>query len=38
MGDEPDAASIDEILAAAREQLARLTPQEAHAACAAGAS
>jgi rhodanese-related sulfurtransferase len=35
---KPDGArSIDEILAAAREQLARLTPEEAHAACAAGA-
>jgi rhodanese-related sulfurtransferase len=36
---KPDGArSIEEILAAAREQLARLTPQEAHAACAAGAT
>jgi rhodanese-related sulfurtransferase len=30
--------SIDEILAAARARLARLTPQEAYAACAAGAT
>jgi rhodanese-related sulfurtransferase len=36
---KPDGArSIEEILAAAREQLARLTPEEAHAACAAGAT
>jgi rhodanese-related sulfurtransferase len=36
---KPDGArSIQEILAAAREQLARLTPEEAHAACAAGAT
>ena len=36
---KPDGArSIDEILAAARERLARLTPEEAHAACAAGAA
>lgn len=32
------ARSIDEMLAAARDQLARLTPAEAHAACAAGAT
>ena len=32
------ARSIDEILAAARARLARLTPQEAYAACAAGAT
>jgi rhodanese-related sulfurtransferase len=36
---KPDGArSIEEILAAARAQLARLTPEEAHAACAAGAT
>jgi rhodanese-related sulfurtransferase len=36
--EKPDGArSIDEILAAARERLGRLTPAEAHAACAAGA-
>jgi rhodanese-related sulfurtransferase len=36
---KPDGArSIGEILAAARDQLARLTPAEAHAACAAGAT
>ena len=35
----PDGArSIDEILAAARARLLRLTPAEAHAACAAGAT
>jgi rhodanese-related sulfurtransferase len=35
----PDGArSIDEILAAARARLGRLTPAEAHAACAAGAT
>ena len=39
MTGKPDGArSIEEILAAAREQLARLTPEEAHAACAAGAT
>ena len=39
MSGKPDGArSIEEILAAAREQLARLTPEEAHAACAAGAT
>ena len=32
------ARSIEEILAAARARLARLTPQEAYAACAAGAT
>jgi rhodanese-related sulfurtransferase len=32
------ARSVDEILAAARARLARLTPQEAYAACAAGAT
>jgi rhodanese-related sulfurtransferase len=37
--DKPAGArSIDEILAAARDRLARLTPAEAHAACAAGAT
>ena len=35
----PDGArSIDEILAAARARLARLTPEQAYAACAAGAT
>jgi len=32
------ARSVDEILAAARARLARLTPQEAYAACTAGAT
>jgi rhodanese-related sulfurtransferase len=34
----PGARSIDTILAAARARLARLSPQEAYAACAAGAT
>jgi rhodanese-related sulfurtransferase len=36
-GAPPGARSIDEILAAARARLARLSPQQARAACAAGA-
>ena len=39
MTDRPKGTwSIDEILAVARDRLARLTPAEAHAACAAGAT
>jgi rhodanese-related sulfurtransferase len=37
-GAPPGARSIDEILTAARARLTRLSPQEAYAACAAGAT